>query len=154
MTAPNVVAEVNGVPFYDDHTALSVEAMAAAVRSCARTMILIAGGGAAPDEEAAVAGLAPLAVDKVSTVILLGGDLAAMIRRDWEDVMYIDVASMEEAVRTGYAMAEKGEPVVLSPGCAAGNPFRDAAQRGDEFRDAVRRLADEIASGRAGGGGQ
>ena len=79
------------------------------------------------------------------------GEAADTIRTAWRDVPHIDVASMEEAVRTAFAMAEKGEPVLLSPGCASTGMFRDDAQRGEEFRAAVQLLADEIATGRPGG---
>ncbi len=141
------VGEVGGVPFVNDSKATNVDAMEKALQSFERTVILIAGGR---DKQGDFARLAPLAAEKVSTVLLIG-EAADAIRRAWPAVPHIDVASLDEAVRTGFAMAEKGEPVVLAPGCASFDMFRDYEHRGDEFRAAVRRLAAEVASGRVGG---
>ena len=141
------VGEVGGVPFVNDSMASTVGALEKALQSFDRPVILIAGGR---DREGDFARLATLAESAVSTVLLIG-EAAHTIRDAWRDVPHIDVASMEEAVRTAFAMAEKSEPVLLAPGCASADMFRDDAERGEEFRAAVRRLADEIATGRPGG---
>ncbi len=50
------------------------------------------------------------------------------------------VGSMEEAVRLAYAHTPKGNICVLSPGSASYNMFRNYADRGDQFKEWVRKL--------------
>ncbi|RYG49750.1 UDP-N-acetylmuramoyl-L-alanine--D-glutamate ligase [bacterium] len=51
-------------------------------------------------------------------------------------------ASMEEAFAAAVASARKGEIVVLSPGCASSDQFRDFRHRGDAFRDLAKEWLD------------
>ena len=50
-------------------------------------------------------------------------------------------ATLEEAVARGLAAAAPGDTVVLAPACSSFDMFRDYADRGRAFKDAVRRLA-------------
>ncbi len=52
--------------------------------------------------------------------------------------------TMEEAVREAFRRAAPGDVVLLSPGFASFDMFRDFAHRGEEFKNAVRRLRDEL----------
>ncbi len=53
-------------------------------------------------------------------------------------------ASMSEAVATAFRRSAPGDVILLSPGFASLDMFRDFAHRGDEFKNAVRRLRDEL----------
>jgi UDP-N-acetylmuramoylalanine--D-glutamate ligase len=44
------------------------------------------------------------------------------------------------AVSVAFAGAERGDVVLLSPGCASFDQYRNFEQRGDDFRRAVERL--------------
>jgi UDP-N-acetylmuramoylalanine--D-glutamate ligase len=47
-----------------------------------------------------------------------------------------------EAVAGARAFAEEGDTVLLAPACASFDMFRDFEDRGDQFKAAVRSLAD------------
>jgi UDP-N-acetylmuramoylalanine--D-glutamate ligase len=49
----------------------------------------------------------------------------------------VDVAGMEEAVKTAYRLAEKGDVVLLSPACASFDLFQNYEDRGKQFKSAV-----------------
>ena len=47
---------------------------------------------------------------------------------------------MEEAVRASYKLGEKGDAVLLSPTCASFDLFKNFEDRGQEFKNQVRKL--------------
>ena len=52
----------------------------------------------------------------------------------------VETASMEEAVRSSYYLAKKGDTVLLSPACASFDLFKNYEDRGRQFKQAVRNL--------------
>jgi len=59
-------------------------------------------------------------------------------------VPVIDAASMREAVERGYSAADAGGVVLLAPACASFDWFRDYAERGNTFKNEVRRLKGQV----------
>ena len=51
-----------------------------------------------------------------------------------------DAGSMKEAVDAAYRLAKKGDTVLLSPCCASFDLFQNYEDRGNQFKDCVRRL--------------
>jgi UDP-N-acetylmuramoylalanine--D-glutamate ligase len=47
------------------------------------------------------------------------------------------VSSLKEALLTSQALAQRGEIVLLSPGCSSFDMFKDYAHRGEEFKKIV-----------------
>jgi UDP-N-acetylmuramoylalanine--D-glutamate ligase len=73
-------------------------------------------------------------------VVLIGeaaDAIAAVVKR----ARVRRAASMDEAVRVAADLAEPGDVVLLSPGCASFDMFRSAEHRGEAFVDAVHALA-------------
>ena len=52
----------------------------------------------------------------------------------------VETTSMEEAVKIAYKMASRGDAVLLSPACASFDLFNNYEDRGDQFKEAIRKL--------------
>jgi UDP-N-acetylmuramoylalanine--D-glutamate ligase len=50
---------------------------------------------------------------------------------------------MRQVVAAAAGLAQPGDTVLLAPGCASMDQFRDYAARGDAFSEAVRELTED-----------
>lgn len=132
------VAEIDGVTYINDTAATAPAAAIANLTGLAsRRVHAIAGGF---DKKSDLTGLADALATYPVAVYLLEGTatpgLADLIReRGRQPEGPFD--SMEAAVRAAASVAQPGDVVILSPGCASFGLFRDEFDRGDKFREAV-----------------
>ncbi len=124
------VALRSGVRFVNDSKATNVHALASALRTFSRGVHLIAGGR---DKAGDFESVAPLVAGRVARVYRIG-EAQARLKAAWPGVAGEDCASLEAAVARAAAGAAPGDVVLLSPGCASFDMFRDFEHRGDEFR--------------------
>lgn len=137
-----LVAEVDGVAYYDDSKATVPQATAAAV-SGFESVVLIAGGR---NKGLDLGPLGDLA-DHIRAVVAIG-DAAGEIEAAFAGRRPVRrAASMAEAVGLARALARPGDAVVLSPACASFDWYRDYAERGDHF---ARLVLDLDATGTGG----
>jgi UDP-N-acetylmuramoylalanine--D-glutamate ligase len=132
------VAEVGGVAFYDDSKGTNVGATVAALNGMRQKVVLIAGGDGKGQDfsplRLAVSGHA-------RAVVLIGRDREQIAQAvSGIGVPLLRAASMDEAVRVGFAQAREGDAVLLSPACASFDMFRSYEHRAQVFKDAVQRL--------------
>ncbi len=132
------VRDFAGVRYVNDSKGTNVGATLAAVAGFAGPLLLIAGGdGKGQDFSPLAAALA----GKTRLALLIGRDAAQIEAALAGHVASQRCATLEEAVVAAARAAQPGDTVLLSPACASLDMFRDYAQRGEVFADAVRRLA-------------
>jgi UDP-N-acetylmuramoylalanine--D-glutamate ligase len=56
------------------------------------------------------------------------------------EIPVTDTSRMDEAVELAYFAGVMGDVVLLSPGCASFDLFRDYEERGNAFKKAVQQL--------------
>ncbi len=131
------VKEINGVKYYDDSKGTNVGAVIKAIQSFKEPLILIAGGLDKGGDFGAMREVAP---GKVKAMVLIG-EATEKIESVLSDLIQCARASdMKDAVKKASEMASEGDVVLLSPGCASFDMYRDYAHRGDAFQEAVREL--------------
>jgi UDP-N-acetylmuramoylalanine--D-glutamate ligase len=131
------VREVGGIVYVNDSKATNLDAVEKALASQTRKVILIAGG---KDKGFTFEILRPLVAEKSRAVILIG-EMASRICRDWQDAVPCEIAnSLADAVERAHAVAQPGEVVLFSPGTSSFDMFKSYADRGDQFRALVHAL--------------
>ena len=128
-----LVGEHGGVRFYDDSKATDPHAAAAALRSF-ESAVLIAGGRNKGLDLAVLADEA----DHVRAVVGIGEAGPDVVAAFAGRVPTALADSMDEAVAAARGFAAAGDAVVLSPGCASFDWYRNYGERGDDFARAVR----------------
>ena len=124
------VAVVNDVLYIDDSKATSLAATAAALRMTSGPIRLIAGGQFKERDSSFLKDLLSKSVKKVYLI----GDCAETFFKAWHDaVPCVDCGTLENAVGQAMAEAEKGDTVLLSPGCASFDQFASYGERGSRF---------------------
>jgi UDP-N-acetylmuramoylalanine--D-glutamate ligase len=131
------VASISGVSFINDSKATNVDSVWYALQSVNPPIILIAGG---KDKGGDFKRLRELVQKNVKALVLIGeaeekiksalGDLIPTFHAD----------TLEEAVEISFDKAAPKDTVLLSPGCASFDMFRDYQHRGQVYKTSVRNL--------------
>jgi UDP-N-acetylmuramoylalanine--D-glutamate ligase len=142
-----LVAEVDGVKYYDDSFSTTPETAVAALRSFAGDKVAILGGS---DKGIGFAELVRAVEDERVIHALLIGDTAPDIARELDKVGFshytlVKWQGMAQLIQTASHLAEPGDIVLLSPGCASFGLFANYKERGQQFQEAVMALADHAA---------
>ena len=138
------VAVAGGVTYVDDSKSTNPGSVVAALESFSQPVVLIAGGKSKRTDFTAMG----KAVAKYAKAVVLIGEAADELSGVISKPSAARAASMEEAVAIARGLAEPGDVVLLSPGCASFDMFSSAEQRGDEFTRYATAL---VGAGRARG---
>ncbi len=131
------VGTLDGVDFVNDSKATNVGSLEVALQSFEHPVVLIAGGRDKGQDFTPIAGL----VKRCVRLAVLIGEGADRIAAAWPGVSVTRAASLDQAVERAFEAARpSGAPVLLSPGCASFDMFRDFEDRGRRFKAEVERL--------------
>jgi len=132
-----LVGERTGVRWYDDSKATNVGAVEKSIDSFAGGVVLLLGGY---DKGGDFTVLRPRIAARVAHVLCFGKagpHIADQLGAGTGAAVVPDLAA---AVRRAAALARPGQVVVLAPGCASFDEFRDYQERGARFRALVEGL--------------
>lgn len=133
-----LVAERNGVRWYDDSKGTNVGATVAALNGMSSPVILIAGGDGKGQD---FSGLKAAAVQHARAVVLMGRDASRIEAAFGGAVSVRRAKDMHDAVHIAHELAQPGDVVLLSPACASFDMFRNYEHRAEVFRQAVQEVA-------------
>jgi UDP-N-acetylmuramoylalanine--D-glutamate ligase len=140
------VAEIQGIKFYNDSKATSVDATVKALEAFEDEpgkIVLILGGRG---KKAPYAPLASLIRKGVRKLILVGED-AETIERELGNLAPSERAtSMNQAITLSFQAAQPGDTILLAPACASFDMFDSFEHRGRVFKEEVLSLKSKLES--------
>lgn len=135
------VRTIAGVRFVNDSKATNVEAAERSIESFDRDLAVIMGGRYKGGDF----GLLREPLRARGAMVVAIGEAKPQLREAFGDTIAIrDASTMTEAVRLAFASVRPGGTVLLAPACSSFDMFRDYADRGRQFKDAVAALAAEV----------
>jgi UDP-N-acetylmuramoylalanine--D-glutamate ligase len=131
------VGIIDGTRFVNDSKSTSFSSLAAAVRMSAPPVYLIAGGRLKGKIEIDVKEIVTFGVKKVYLI----GECMDEMSLAWGAELPVErCGTLDKAVSAAHMDASNGGTILLSPGAASFDQFKDYTQRGDTFTNLVRKL--------------
>ncbi|OGY24298.1 MAG: UDP-N-acetylmuramoylalanine--D-glutamate ligase [Candidatus Woykebacteria bacterium RBG_13_40_15] len=137
-----LIAEKNGVPFYNDSASTNPETTIAAILAFKNPKILILGGSSKNSNFDNLGKAA--SNENVKAVILVGQEAIrikqSLERANFKGQIVENVEEMQGVVGKAVSLANMGDVVILSPACASFDQYKNYIERGEKFKQAVREL--------------
>ncbi|MGB4463809.1 MAG: UDP-N-acetylmuramoyl-L-alanine--D-glutamate ligase [Candidatus Hydrothermia bacterium] len=134
------VLEKNGIKFFDDSKGTNPHAVASALNGINAPCILIMGG---EDKDLDFSSLREPIKKHCKAIIAIGKATPKILKTFSDKVKVVEATDMEDAVRKSFQNANAGDVVLLSPGCASFDMFKNYKERGDVFQYWVKKVAEE-----------
>jgi UDP-N-acetylmuramoylalanine--D-glutamate ligase len=135
--AMEVVAVAGGVKFVNDSKATNVESARRAIESFEGGLVAIIGGRFKGGDLGLLRG--PLRQRGKAVVAI--GEAGPLVREALAGAVDVfSAGSMADAVERAFALAKPSGVVLLAPACASFDMFRDYAERGNTFKEEVKKL--------------
>ena len=131
------VRRKGGVEFFNDSKATNVHSVLKALESFDDPIILIAGG---KDKGVDFAPMVPLVQRKVKNLILVGEAKERLNRTIGDFSETFIIGTFEEAVLLAYQKSRSGDIILLSPGCSSYDMFQNFEERGNYFKELIKKL--------------
>jgi UDP-N-acetylmuramoylalanine--D-glutamate ligase len=131
------VAETNGVRFYNDSKATSVDATIKALDSFEGKLWVILGG---KDKGSDYTALRDRLHSKAHAALLIGAAADKIASHLEGATTLVKSGTLERAVDEAWQQAKPGDTVLLAPACASFDQFRSYEHRGQLFKDLVNGL--------------
>lgn len=136
------VRELNDVSYYDDSFGTTPETAVVAMKSFSQPIVLIVGGHDKGADYEALAG--DIIKDRVRHVIAIGQIAqrisTALREKGFKNITY-GLTTMPEIVAESHRVAQPGDVVLLSAATSSFGLFNDYKDRGNQFKNSVKKLA-------------
>jgi UDP-N-acetylmuramoylalanine--D-glutamate ligase len=133
------VGEWGGVRYINNSMCTNADALEKSLQATPKPCLVIAGG---VDKNDSIAQLAESLARHAAHVLLIGRDGAA-VGAALDALGYMRwryVGDLASAVAEAARLARAGDTVILAPGCASFDQFRNFADRGEQFKRLVREV--------------
>ncbi|MCL2444642.1 UDP-N-acetylmuramoyl-L-alanine--D-glutamate ligase [Candidatus Saccharibacteria bacterium] len=132
------VRELDDVKYYDDNFSSATPALEVAVQAFDNPVILIAGGY---DKGIDYSDLSKFLAEQPNLKkIILIGQTAKKIAAGLPENLFTHADTLHSAVTSARELSSAGDVILMSPGCASFDMFKNFSDRGDQFQTLVRDL--------------
>lgn len=133
------IRTLNGISFINDTTATIPSAVASTLSAYEdKKVILIAGG---VDKNVPIDDMVYAISSKCKAVILLEGDGSQKLLEKLKEINYSAVYyyfnNLKDCINKGLEIAKEGDNIILSPGFASFNLFKNEFERGEIFNNII-----------------
>lgn len=139
-----LVREVNNVKYFNDSYASGGAATIAAIEAITGNKVVIIGGY---ERNLKLDGLAQVISDKsseITKILLIGASAKRMAGQldkvNFTNYQITEAKTMSEIVSLAQSLASPGDSVILSPGFASFDMFKNFEERGNQYKAAVKSL--------------
>jgi UDP-N-acetylmuramoylalanine--D-glutamate ligase len=133
---------IGGVQFVNDSKATNLDSALKAIESFDSGLVPIIGGRFKGGDWCV---LRAALAHRATALVAIGEARPQIIEALGDSVPVHAADSLAEAVRVGFTLAAPQGTVLLAPACASFDMFRDYADRGRQFKEAIERLAGSVA---------
>ncbi|WP_457553743.1 UDP-N-acetylmuramoyl-L-alanine--D-glutamate ligase [Desulfobacula sp.] len=134
------VKTLDGISFYNDSKATNTDAVIRAIECLGKNIILILGGR---EKGTDFSQIIQAVQQGVKTIIAIG-ECRTNIQKTFKNICpVLEVSTMENAVRTAFNKAFKGDIVLLSPACASFDMYDNYGHRGKDFITCVNAIGNK-----------
>lgn len=134
------VRQVNGIDFYNDSKATSVDATLKAIDAFPGGLWVILGG---KDKGLDYTLLREPLAAKAHAALLIGAAAGKIAEQLQGAIPLQDVKTLDAAVAYGFEHGRPGDIVLLAPACASFDQFRSYEHRGEVFKQLVNQLQEK-----------
>jgi UDP-N-acetylmuramoylalanine--D-glutamate ligase len=143
------VAEIGGVRYFNDSKATNVDATLKALNAFPGRILVILGG---KDKGSPYTVLQKPLREKAVLALLIGA-AADKIEKDISGSVAIERAgTLDRALDIAAHTAQPGDVVLLAPACASFDQFRNYEERGQMFKNLVRKIGEKSSDSASGKG--
>jgi len=129
-----LVANINGVVFYNDSKATNVDATIKALESFPGNIHLILGG---KDKGSDYSVLVSLLRERAKAAYVIGAAAEKIASQIHSAAPLVRSGTLERAVHQAFEAAQPGDVVLLAPACASFDQFDNYEHRGRVFKELV-----------------
>lgn len=134
-----LVQEIDGVAYYNDSKATSVDATLKAIDAFPGGLWIILGG---KDKDSDYTLLRDPLHAKAKAALLIGSAAPKIATQIADATLVLQCGTLAAAVQQASRVASPGDTVLLAPACASFDQFENFEQRGRVFKDLVHALAE------------
>ncbi len=142
-----LIREINGVRFYDDSFSTIPETTIAAIEAFKDPEILILGGSSKNSDFKELGEVISLS-NNIKAIIGIGLEWAKIKSQIQNSKFQTEIIegckNMREIVQKAISTTKPGDVVLLSPACASLDMFKNYKDRGNQFREEVKKLTDMV----------
>jgi UDP-N-acetylmuramoylalanine--D-glutamate ligase len=129
-----------GVRFFNDSKATNLESLQVALKSFSQNVLLLLGGEPKGENFASLMGYLNSPVKKFYTFGRAASQVQSDLKLLADPAKLLKSLSMLDAAEMAFTDAEPGDIILLSPGCASFDEFKNFEHRGDTFREWTSKL--------------